>query len=89
MNNDIHPGRLWQYVTTTPMHLGSQRWLKRQLPNMHGRHPAPAIGRSIIFHVVIQPLLGDHVRAGAAPLPWPTETVFVVAVGYCGDTSQA
>ena len=49
---------------------------------MHGQHPAAAIGPRIIFSNIVGLPLGDHARAGAAPLPWPTETAFVVAVGH-------
>ena len=70
------------------MHLPLQRQLKRRLPNMYGRHPATAIGRSIIFGKVLGLLLGNHARASTTPLKWPTETVLAVAVGHCNGVIQ-
>ena len=85
MNHDGHPrGRSQQSGTTLPMYMGSQLRPKRRLPNMHGQHPVPAIGRSILFNKASCLLVGNHVCAGAVQLPWPTEMVFAVDVGLSG-----
>ena len=89
MNHNVRRS-WWQYLeTTTPMHVGSQRPLVGQLPNMHGQHPEPAKGPSITFAKVLGLLLGHHARADVTPLPWPPETAFVVAAGHCNCTLQA
>ena len=63
------------------MYLGSQRRLMRQLPNMYGLHPAPAIGQSIIFNKVPGLLICNYAHAGATPSPWPADTAFAVPLG--------
>ena len=69
LNHDIHPGRLQQYGTTTPMHLTLQHRLKRQFPNMHGQHPVATIGPRITFSNVVGLILGDHACVGVMALP--------------------
>ena len=76
MNHGIIPGQLRQSVTMPLMQLSLQRRLKRQRPNMYGRHPEPAIVWSNIFGCTIQNLLGDGGHAGATPSLWPTEIAF-------------
>ena len=50
MLNHNAPRRRSQHLkTTTLIHLRSQRRLKRRLPNMHGRHPAPVTGWIVII----------------------------------------
>ena len=71
------------------MHILLQRWLKRQLLNIHVWHSATAIGWSIIFINDLGLLLGNHTRAGVTPSPWPTETVSVDAVGHRDGVLQA
>ena len=71
------------------MHVPLQRWLKGWLPNIHGRHPEPAIGPRIMFSNVVGLLLGNHASAGATPPTWPTETALAVAVGHCNEVAQA
>ena len=89
MNHDIRLGRLRKSGTAPPMHLPLQHQLKRQLPNMHGQHPAAAIGPLTIFSKVVGLLLDDHAHTGTTPPPWPTETAFVVAVGHHDVVVQA
>ena len=72
-----------------PIHLLFQRQLERQLPNMHGRHPAATTGPCTIFSNVVGMLLGNHACTGATPLPWPTEMAYAVAVGHQNDVAQA
>ena len=71
------------------MHLPLQHVLKRQLLNMHGRHPVTAIGQSNIFNKRVGLLLGDHARAGATPSKCPTEMTLAVAVGHHNGVVQA
>ena len=56
---------------------------------MHGQHPEPAIGSRIICAHVLGLLLGNHVRASATPLNWPTETGLALTVGHLNDIEQA
>ena len=72
-----------------PIYLPLQRLVKRKLPNMHGQHPEPTNGPCIIFKKVPGLLRGNNARADATPLPWPTETAFVIAVDHHDDVTQA
>ena len=72
MNHDIRPRRSRQSRTMPPMYIGYQRWLKQQLSNMYGWHPATAIGGIILFNKVVDLLLGDRACAGDTPSPRPT-----------------
>jgi hypothetical protein len=65
MDHETRPRWLRHLRTAPPMHVGCQRRLVGWLPNMHGRHPVPAIGRSNIFHKLLDVLLGEqaHVMA--------------------------
>ena len=89
MNHDIHAGRSRQSGTLPPRCLPLQCQLKRQLPNIHGRHPKPVIRRSIILHYFLGLLVGDNARASATSPPWPTESAFVVVVGHRHGILQA
>ena len=71
------------------MHIGSQRQLKQQLSDMHGRNPVQAIGPRITFSKVSSLSLGDHACPGAKLPQWPTETTFAVPVGHLNDVVQA
>jgi hypothetical protein len=63
MDHGVQHGRSRHLKITLPMHVGSQCPLVVWLPNMHGRHTVPVIGRSGIFHVEIDILLGEHAHA--------------------------
>ena len=67
----------------------SQQPLVGWLPNTQGRHPGRAKGPSIIFGCTTQHLLGNQVCARVPPLPWPTETTFVVVAGHRNGVTQA
>ena len=41
------------------------------------------------FRKLLGLFLGNHDRAGATSLEWPTETALVVAVGHCNGVTQA
>ena len=71
------------------MHVPPQRQLKGSLPNMHERHPKPAIGLCVIFINVVGLLLGGHARAGPTRSKWPTKTALAVAVGHRAGVVQA